>query len=95
MGTPAWNREGGRHTCNSMVTDRAASPPAWPFENHGQACRSGECTVTAEAVMNNVGLGHRRRRSNMHARGRSSYKAAERKSIKTLIINRMAARDQI
>jgi hypothetical protein len=38
-----------------MLTDRAASPTAWPDENHGQACRSGECTVAAEAVMNNVG----------------------------------------
>jgi hypothetical protein len=37
------------------LNDRAASPPAWPCENHGQACRSGECTVAAEAVMNNLG----------------------------------------
>jgi hypothetical protein len=38
-----------------MSTDRAASPPAWARGNRGQACRSGECAIAAEAIMNNVG----------------------------------------
>jgi len=38
-----------------MLTDRAASPPAWARANLGQACRSGESAIAAEAFMNNAG----------------------------------------
>jgi hypothetical protein len=38
-----------------MLTDRAASPPAWTPVGRVQACRSGESTIGAEALMNNAG----------------------------------------
>ena len=40
---------------NSLLTDRAASPPAWPLFSRGQACRSGEYAIAVEALMNNMG----------------------------------------
>ena len=46
-------REGG--ILDRMLTDRAASPPAWPRATSGQACRSGVAAVAVEAFMNNVG----------------------------------------
>jgi hypothetical protein len=38
-----------------MLTDRAASPPAWTPGRRVQACRSGESAIAAETVMNNAG----------------------------------------
>ena len=39
-----------------MLTDRAASPPAWSHPACGQACRSGVAAVAVEAFVNNAGL---------------------------------------
>jgi hypothetical protein len=39
-----------------MLTDRAASPPAWTPDHRVQACRSGESVIAAEVLMNNAGL---------------------------------------
>jgi len=47
--------EEGRHTCNSMSTDRAASTPACMPKNSVQACRSGVSTVAVEAFMDYAG----------------------------------------
>jgi hypothetical protein len=38
-----------------MLTDRAASPPAWTRANRVQACRSGESAIAAETLMNIAG----------------------------------------
>jgi hypothetical protein len=38
-----------------MLIDQAASPPAWTLGPRVQACRSGESTIAAEALMNNAG----------------------------------------
>jgi hypothetical protein len=40
---------------NSQLTDRAASPPAWPCETRCQACSSGEYAIAAEMLMSNAG----------------------------------------
>ena len=40
---------------NSLLTDRAASPPAWPCETRGQAGRSGESAIAVEVLVNNAG----------------------------------------
>jgi len=38
-----------------MLTDQAASPPAWSLKAHDQACRSREFAIAAEAFMGIAG----------------------------------------
>jgi len=53
--TGARRREGGREAdLNSLLTDLAASPPAWPCETRGQVCRGGEYAIAVVVLMNNV-----------------------------------------
>ncbi len=40
---------------NSMLTDRAVSPPVWTPGHRVQTCRSSESAIAAEVFMNNAG----------------------------------------
>jgi len=43
--TGAWSPKRPRRTWNSTSRPRGVSPPAWPRESRGQACRSGVYAV--------------------------------------------------